>query len=657
MKRITNIIVFFLIISTLSARADDLWADVARHQLGQDTSQIEAAFKLVDQAFSQEAYEELETLLLQALQHPEATKDGKSLIARMLMQVGRERSVEALAPMLRQEPLSTYARLALERIGGPKASNAIRQALTSASDTAAKTGLIGSLGVLGDRVSVEIIASLVSEEELAVVALHALGQIGGPQATAALADMQVAEPLRMLHRLAWIEAASTLPPKHALPALRLLAEDEDVRISGRALAALAKTAPTEGADRLLAVLGQTDTAQANAALTILAENMGGPTFLTHVLASWDALPVAMQARVIIALGQRGDSAALPIILASMESEDHDLRGAAIDAASRFDSSEAAAALLASQDRRAADAIHRMVGDNMDAFLISLLDKPAQRARAASLVQRRGTYAAATPLLDILSTPEPEGRQEMWTALGNLSDETYAKRFVPLVFHTEGPEQRMALGALRNLLMRSPDRREVFLLIEPYFAQASEPTKAFILDLAAAAATPEALALVENALDEAALRSRALRALNAWRTTHTAAKLLKITASPEFSERERLTALRAALQSMSKPGMNRNRRVEHILAAAKYISRPEEKRMLLSYVESARDLRLVPIVEGWLDNEEVRQEAELAAWDLVWNLRNRADESLRELAAKMLHSPNEETVKRAQQVQDFWHQRK
>jgi hypothetical protein len=295
----------------------------------------------------------------------------------------------------------------------------------------------------------------------------------------------------------------------------------------------------------------------------------------------------------------------------------------------------------------------MVGDDIDASIIGLLDDPAKRTMAASVLARRGTTSAVPRLIELLAGPDADGRPEIWAALGGLTREVHAEVFVPIVFQAEGAEQRMAFGALRNLVMRSAPGTVVIGQVIPHFTAATDGTKVFILDLAAAAATRDSLALVVGALQDTALRERAIRSLSAWRTADSVTPLLEVAASSDFDERMRLSALRGALQGVSKPGMRPPQRAAMLVEAASLISRPEEKRMLLGHVRSTRDSRLAPVIENWLDDADVRAEAELAAWELVWHLRGNDAESLRTLANKMLQSPNEETVKRAQQVRRHW----
>jgi type 1 glutamine amidotransferase len=219
-----------------------------------------------------EAQKKLEERLLAVL-GAELTRDAKDFICRRLLRIGSARSVPALAAMLPDPGLSYLARTALERIGGPEAAAALREALPR-SKGKPREGVIDSLGRLGDRQSVSTLTALLTDGDAGTVAT----------AAAALARMQAFEPLEALRKSAdgpTVEAAN-----RALLdlAARLLAEgkkDEAARIfkeqcsSGpepcriEALHGLARAAPSEARPLLEAAARSGSPALQRAAARIL----------------------------------------------------------------------------------------------------------------------------------------------------------------------------------------------------------------------------------------------------------------------------------------------------------------------------------------------------------------------------------------------------
>ena len=117
---------------------------------------------------------------------PEAAKD---YVCRRLGETGSAASVPALAALLADEKLSHRARLALERIPGPEASGALRDALSKLSGNLL-VGAIHSLGRRRDGQSVAALAEILARPEplVAHAASWALGQIGTVEAARALRE-------------------------------------------------------------------------------------------------------------------------------------------------------------------------------------------------------------------------------------------------------------------------------------------------------------------------------------------------------------------------------------------------------------------------------------------------------------------------------------
>ena len=103
----------------------------------------------------------------------------------MLAVVGGSESVPALAALLNNERLASYARTALELIDDPSAGSALRSALPNLEGRLL-AGAITSLGVRGDKETVSALQELTgnSDRSIAESALVALARIGTEDALA-----------------------------------------------------------------------------------------------------------------------------------------------------------------------------------------------------------------------------------------------------------------------------------------------------------------------------------------------------------------------------------------------------------------------------------------------------------------------------------------
>lgn len=127
----------------------------------------------------------LEQRLAAHLRAP-ASEAARKFVCRELAIIGSPASVPALSALLVQEDLSHMARYALERIPGPEADKALRDALGTATATI-KVGIIHSVGVRRDAQSVSLLAKILTNDPAsAAAAAKSLGEIGTPEAAKAL---------------------------------------------------------------------------------------------------------------------------------------------------------------------------------------------------------------------------------------------------------------------------------------------------------------------------------------------------------------------------------------------------------------------------------------------------------------------------------------
>jgi HEAT repeat protein len=131
---------------------------------------------------------------LAAVLSSDASRSAKDYVCRKLMLIGSAGCVPALASLLGDEELSHMARYALERIPTAEAATALRDALGKLSGEL-KIGVIGSIGVRGERDSLAVLVKELGSSDASVsrAAALALGAIPGGVSAAALEKFKVPE--------------------------------------------------------------------------------------------------------------------------------------------------------------------------------------------------------------------------------------------------------------------------------------------------------------------------------------------------------------------------------------------------------------------------------------------------------------------------------
>ncbi len=111
--------------------------------------------------------------------------EKKARACQVLAVVGGPEAVPALAELLHDKQLASYARTALEVIEDPSAGEALRAALPNL-DGRMLAGVVTSIGVRGDEAAVPALRELAanSQSEVANSALAALARIGSEEALA-----------------------------------------------------------------------------------------------------------------------------------------------------------------------------------------------------------------------------------------------------------------------------------------------------------------------------------------------------------------------------------------------------------------------------------------------------------------------------------------
>lgn len=111
---------------------------------------------------------------------------ARSFVCRELAIIGSAASVPAIAPLLLHDELSVFARQALERIPGPEADKALRDAVAT-SRGRTRVGIINSVAVRRDSRAVPLLVKAATDEpEATAAAAKALGEIGTAESAKAL---------------------------------------------------------------------------------------------------------------------------------------------------------------------------------------------------------------------------------------------------------------------------------------------------------------------------------------------------------------------------------------------------------------------------------------------------------------------------------------
>jgi HEAT repeat protein len=333
-----------------------------------------------------------------------------------------------LAALLADEKLAHMARYALETIPHPSVDEALRAALDRLQGRLL-TGVIQSVGVRRDAQAVPALAKRLgaADPEVAAAAAVALGHIGAPAAREALAGALGRVPAAADGLLACAEAAASADAHALYDRLRAAPVPPHVKMAAVRGAILSRGAEA-GLPLLLEQLRSDDPAMFSVALRV-GQELGGAGVTQALAAELPRLPAVKQTGVVALLGERGDGAAAPALIALVERGEPSARVAAIAALERLGSAAALPVLarlaLSKEDaqvvRAAQSALVSFAGAEADATIASLLDRPdnALRLLGIDLVGRRRIAAAVPRLLALAAAEDAQLAAASLKVLGDL----------------------------------------------------------------------------------------------------------------------------------------------------------------------------------------------------------------------------------------------
>jgi HEAT repeat protein len=636
------------------AAVGDVWDDLAGYEYGDDPNDGQAVEQLVQDTPPAE-YGKLEKGLIRVVASDDATEAGKAIACRMLQQVGTEACIPAVSKLLGDEVLSHYARLVLERLKTAKADAAMRDALPQAPDKV-KIGLLNSLGERRDAEAVPAVARLArsSDPNVAEAAIRALGAIGGTRAAEILGSLKPDDVLVPAHMQAMVDCASTLPVAEAaaLSEMVLVGPYSPARIA--ALRALATANPAQAAARVADAIKGDDAMFRKGALGIVAETKGEGLTVAMV-DLLDDLAADRKAALVRALGTRGDKAALAPLTKLVTRADEAVRDAAITAVAKLGDADTVRVLLGMADTgdlrgRVAQAIARMTAEGVDEALARALDDAGLRQAAMQAAVERGATAAVPGLLKLIRSGDAGMRKDAWAAVGTLARAEHMDGVMKaLLAMTDEAGRAQAADALRKVIGRAENPGACFETIAGYYARVPDATKAVILGLGSVSGDAAALKLERQALASTNrdLYGQAVRALAAWPNASAAQDLLRLAKGAE-QKVDRLVALRGYIRiaGLKEAGLSDKRRIEMLQTAMDLADRAQEKKQAVSSLRQVNSIEALTMLKQYMDDPALKAEAEMAAANLIWDLRKRHTAEVADIAQRLLESENKTVREKA-----------
>jgi HEAT repeat protein len=554
----------------------------------------------------------------------------KAITCKRLAVYGTKDAIPALAPLLADADLSSWARIALEAIPGPEADAALREAMNKVQGRLL-VGVINSIGVRHDTQAVNALAGKLkdADAEVASAAAVALGHVGGDEA-AKILEQGLAE-VRAVVRPAVAEGCILCAEKYlaegkSAESVKLYDTVRQANLPKQRLLEATRGAilarGNKGLKLLLEQLESPDKAQLGIGLSTARELPGRE--VTEVLAvELRQLSPDRQPLLLLALADRTDDAVLPTIVKAATSGPKSLRLTALSVLVRLGNVSCIPTLLdaatesdAELAQTAKATLAHLPGKDVDADLLARLPN-ATGARRQVLIEMAGQRmieGALAAVMPGVQDADAGVRGAAVQAVGLLGGDKQAADLVRLLAKTQEPKER---GNIEKALQAISGRSGAVCV--PHLLgllQGSDASLRMIgLHTLAVAGGPEALAAVKAAAEDKdeTIQDEAVRTLSTWPNTWpedaAAAEVLLTLAKSGKKMSHQVLGLRGYLQYVrGDKKLNDSGKVAKVSELLPLIQRPEEKRLAIGLVGAIRTANALELLTTLASDATVAEDA-------------------------------------------------
>jgi HEAT repeat protein len=588
------------------------------------------------------AMEACETAFLAFLEG-EATPAGKQAVCRELGLIGTDRSVPVLERMLVVEATSDMARYGLEGIPGTAADRALLRGL----DILRGDGKIGVISSLGDRRCTAAVPALErllrsSDGTEAGAAAEALGRIGGPEATRALAAAVSKAPAGVRERAASAllacgdgllgrgdaagasAAFNRVLAMGSTPALRRAAFRGKVAAAGPegkglVLGALEGKPPDLVQPAIDMIPGVLDTATVSVAAALLPR-----------------LSEESQVPLVAALALFPAESVLGTLTKAADSSHAAVRVEALRALGRMRDGSvvlllaARAASASGRDQEVArESLRRLGGADVDKAVLDGLvgaDSEAVRLELVRAIGERGIPGGKEVLMGLARSDTPVMRLEALRALGRLAGAEDLISLLDLLSAAGDESEQEEIGnAIASTALEHARPNERAGTVESRLSAENDPGKrAALLRVLGRIGEDRTLPVVREALADAdpLVADAAARAIAGWPTAVARDDALQIARS-SGSLVHRVLALEGFVRMV---GLERYRAPEGAVASLRealaLAERPEERRLVVGALSSFACPAALELAEELAGSPDIGSEALVAAESIRKELASR-----------------------------------
>ncbi len=562
-----------------------------------------------------------------------APPQDKAIPCKELAIYGTAKAVPALAALLTDKDLSSWARIALEAIPDQAADEALRQAIGKLKGRLL-IGVVNSIGVRAYAKATDDLAGLLknADEEVAAAAAAALGRIGTAQAAKAIEPCLAGGSVVVRSAAAEgcvLCAEKLLAAGQAAEAIRLYEAVRKADVPAQrileATRGLVLARKDAGAPMLAELLRSKDRAMFGLGLR-LARELPGQAATDAISAEFASAAPDRQGAILLAMASRPNLKATPAVLEAAKSGKGQVRVVAIGILQNMGDVSCVPVLLdaavdddAAVSQAARLTLARLSGQAVSADIVARLEKAQGKVLLVlvDLAAQRQIPEALPTMVKLAGGTDAPARAAALGGIANMGTEKQIPDMLALVMKAQNPEERA--GAEKALTALSGRAGAACVpQLKSLMQNPSADLRLVGLHAMIAAGGPDALAAVKAAIDdqEEAVQDEAVRTLstwpNKWPQDDAAADMLLALAKAAKKVPHQVLALRGYLQYVqSSKKLSDAQRLAKASDALQLAARPEEKRLVIAVLASVNSNESIEMLTKLASAPDTAQEACLA----------------------------------------------
>jgi HEAT repeat protein len=423
-------------------------------------------------------------------------------------------------------------------------------------------------------------------------------------------------------------------------------------------------AADEATDMIVELITGSDDDMRLMAIQQVSEAAPGKDATKRFVALLPKLKPDMQAKMIDALGTRGDATARPAILAMLTSKTPAIRVAAAGALAAMASpddvpalaKQAAAGSEAEQDA-ARQCLRKLKGEKMNAAMIKAMKDadPKTKIELINALTDRNVTSASPTIAKGLGDSEQTVRTATLKSLSAMGDETHTTALVKHMKAAKDPKERRRT-ALTLLAVCRRGKAKCAPAVIAGMKGTDASTCILLMRILTEAGGPEALTEVVARMkdDDKNISATALRTLTGW-PDRDAVPHLKTMAGDVTNLRNHILSIRALVR-LASANKDRPADLTGLTEAMKLASRTEEKTLILGAMSAIATPEALTITAACLDKPELVEPAAQAAVTISEKIIKTNKAQVQTVLQKILQkiiktAKNETTLTRAKRLLD------